>query len=352
MTTTTELPQTTDTDGALALYHAAMRADSGDTSITLEKDGAPTPVSDADKKPAGEVKTALPEDQQNASNSVVLAKDGKHTIDFSVLADTREKVQQFQDRAQQFQDRAQQLQAKYEAAQQELAALKAAAQARADNGEAPTAADTMVAAAQAAMDAGVDITLFGDFSEEAMAAGIDKHVNNRVAAEVNAKVAAAVKTAVDEALAPLRAKEQAETADAHVSAVLAAHPDAGSIAQSVELDNWIKAQPSYLQPAMRQVQEGGTTEQVIELISNFKAATGATQTAAPGRKQAAQAAQEAISRVTAPIPASLSDIPGGRPGDVTLNDRMASMSEIDMFNAVNSGEISQAQLDAYLNRKS
>ena len=344
MTTTTELPQTTDTDSALALYHAAMKADSGDTSTTLEKDGAPTTVSDADKKPAEEVKTALPEDQQNASNSVVLAKDGKHTIDFSVLADTREKAQQFQDQAQQ-------LQAKYEAAQQELDALKAAAQARADNGEAPTAADTMVAA-QAAIDAGVDIKLFGDFSEEAMAAGIDKHVNNRVAAEVNAKVAAAVKTAVDEALAPLRAKEQVASADAHVSAVLAAHPDAGSIAQSVELDNWIKAQPSYLQPAMRQVQEGGTTEQVIELISNFKAATGATQTAAPGHKQAAQAAQEAISRVTAPVPASLSDIPGGRPGDVTLNDRMASMSEIDVFNAVNSGEISQAQLDAYLNRKS
>ena len=100
------------------------------------------------------------------------------------------------------------------------------------------------------------------------------------------------------------------------------------------------------------VQEGGTTEQVIELISNFKAATGATQTAAPGHKQAAQAAQEAISRVTAPVPASLSDIPGGRPGDVTLNDRMASMSEIEVFNAVNLGEISQAQLDAYLNRKS
>lgn len=338
MTTTTELPQTTDTESALAQYHAAMKADSGDTSTTLEKDGTPTTVSDADKKPAEEVKTALPEDQQNASNSVVLAKDGKHTIDFSVLADTREKAQQFQ--------------AKYEAAEQELAALKAAAQARADNGEAPTAADTMVAAAQAAMDAGVDITLFGDFSEEAMAAGIDKLVNNRVAAEVNAKVAAAVKTAVDEALAPLRAKEQADSADAHVSAVLAAHPDAGSIAQSVELDNWIKAQPSYLQPAMRQVQEGGTTEQVIELISNFKAATGATQAAAPGHKQAAQAAQEAISRVTAPVPASLSDIPGGRPGDVTLNDRMASMSEIDMFNAVNSGAISQAQLDAYLNRKS
>lgn len=338
MTTTTELPQTTDTESALAQYHAAMKADSGDISTTLEKDGAPTTVSDADKKPADEVKTALPEDQQNASNSVVLAKDGKHTIDFSVLAETREKAQQ--------------LQAKYEAAQQELAALKAAAQARADNGEAPTAADTMVAAAQAAMDAGVDIKLFGDFSEEAMAAGIDKLVNNRVATEVNAKVAAAVKTAVDEALAPLRAKEQAEAADAHVSAVLAAHPDAGSIAQSVELDNWIKAQPSYLQPAMRQVQEGGTTEQVIELISNFKAATGATQAAAPGHKQAAQAAQEAISRVTAPVPASLSDIPGGRPGDVTLNDRMASMSEIDLFNAVNSGAISQAQLDAYLNRKS
>ena len=44
MTTTTELPQTTDTESALAQYHAAMKADSGDTSTTLEKDGAPTPV--------------------------------------------------------------------------------------------------------------------------------------------------------------------------------------------------------------------------------------------------------------------------------------------------------------------
>ena len=75
MTTTTELPQTTDTDSALAQYHAAMKADSGDTSTTLEKDGAPTTVSDAGSKAEEKNEPAQPaaSNEPDPANAVILA---------------------------------------------------------------------------------------------------------------------------------------------------------------------------------------------------------------------------------------------------------------------------------------
>jgi len=51
------------------------------------------------------------------------------------------------------------------------------------------------------------------------------------------------------------------------------------------------------------------------------------------------------------VPTSLSDFPGGRAGPTSFTDRMASMSEVELFNAVNTGEISQERLNDYLNRK-
>lgn len=56
--------------------------------------------------------------------------------------------------------------------QQALATLKVSAQARADTGQAPTTTDHQVAAAQAAIEAGVDPDIFGDFSEGALAQSI------------------------------------------------------------------------------------------------------------------------------------------------------------------------------------
>lgn len=317
---TDEHPLSTDTDNAAAMYQAAMReseqAATGDTGDQPEHGGAPTTTTgQGDGKESSEAQ---------AEKQVLMAKDGVHTIPYEKLTEARSSAQQWQAQA--------------EAAQRELQALQASAQARADNGQAPTRTDTMVAAAEAAIDAGADPADFGDFSEEALVAGIRKTVSAQVQAEVA------------KALAPLRKQEQESAVDAHHSAILTAHPDASSVVQSAEMEAWVKAQPSYAQPGIRQVLEEGTTGQVIELISSFKESTGAVGKGAQGGRQAA--AQAAIQRAQSPIPNSLSDIPGGRAGGSSLTDRMASMSEVDLFNAVNSGEISTTQLDAYLNRKS
>lgn len=317
---TEEHPLSTDTDNAVAMYQAAMReseqAATGDTGDQPEHGGAPTTTTgQGDGKESSEAQT---------EKQVLMAKDGVHTIPYEKLTEARSSAQQWQAQA--------------EAAQRELQALQASAQARADNGQAPTRTDTMVAAAEAAIDAGADPADFGDFSEEALVAGIRKTVSAQVQAEVA------------KALAPLRKQEQESAVDAHHSAILTAHPDASSVVQSAEMEAWVKAQPSYAQPGIRQVLEEGTTGQVIELISSFKESTGAVGKGAQGGRQAA--AQAAIQRAQSPIPNSLSDIPGGRAGGSSLTDRMASMSEVDLFNAVNSGEISTTQLDAYLNRKS
>lgn len=329
---TDEHPLSTDTDNAVAMYQAAMRESeqtaTGDTGDQPEHGGAPTTTTDQnDSKESAEAQ---------AEKQVLMAKDGVHTIPYEKLTEARSSSQHWQAQA--------------EAAQQELQALRAEAQARADQGQAPTRTDNMVAAAEAAIDAGADPADFGDFSEEALVQGINKTVSNRVRSEVQAAVVDALATMQKQKQEQERlAKQEMSEVELHHGAILKAHPDAGSVVQSAELESWVKAQPSYAQSGIRQVLQEGSTSQVIELIDSFKTATGKTQASAKGSREAAQAA---IQRAQSPIPNSLSDIPGGRAGGSSLTDRMASMSEVDLFNAVNSGDITTTQLDAYLNRKS
>ena len=207
--------------------------------------------------------------------------------------------------------------------QQALATLKVSAQARADTGQAPTTTDNQVAAAQAAIEAGVDPEIFGDFSEAALARGIQTLVDQRVNSMVTAKL--------NEALAPLREQQAQGQTQAHYGAIYAQHPDADSIFQSVELADWIKAHPSYAQPALQAVLEGGSTAQVNELFDNFKAATKVQTTPTAGLKDAARAA---VAAAQPSIPASLSDIPGGRAGGGSVQEQLAAMDPISMANAM------------------
>lgn len=321
-TSTAEFFQNNTIDGALTPEQAVelmALAESGDTGAKPDTGGAPTTTPEpTEAAPAQPVK------------EVLLAKDGVHTIPYEKLTEARNSSQHWQALA--------------EAAQRELQALQASAQARADNGQAPTRTDNMVAAAEAAIDAGADPADFGDFSEEALVQGINKTVSSRVRSEVQAAVAAA--------LAPLQKQEQERLAqqelsevDAHHGAILKAHPDAGSVVQSAELESWVKAQPSYAQSGIRQVLQEGSTSQVIELIDSFKTATGKTQASAQGSRQAAQAA---IQRAADTVPNSLSDIPGGHAGGLSAHERLSSMEPADMGLAME--DMTPEQITRYLNR--
>ena len=256
---------------------------------------------------------------------MVLARDGKHTIPYETLVKHREGEQHWKAQA--------------EAAQQQLADLQAQAQARADAGTAPTKTDNMVATAEAAIEAGADVGIFGDFSEEALAKGIATLVEQQVQARVSA------------ALEPLATKQAKDAAAAHYDAIYSKHPDADSIAQSNEFAAWVNAQPSAVRNAywgLFDAKTGGTAEEIVEVFDAFKAAsTPNPNTPAAADPKAAASAAVAAARATPP--ASLSSIPGARVEGASELDRAADMSGPDMLEATKN--MSPAQIEAWLDRQ-
>lgn len=329
--------------GALSPEQAALALASGegDTSTQLENGGEPGATTakddnapaDGDNKgtpaaggePGKEAGTTT--EAEDPAKSVVLARDGKHTIPYETLVKHREGEQHWKEQA--------------ETAQRQLAELQAGAQARADAGKPATKTDNMVATAEAAIEAGADASLFGDFSEDALAKGIEK----LVAQQVEARVAAA--------LAPMATKQAKDEAQAHYDAIYTKHPDADSIAQSSEFEAWVNAQPSAVRNAywgLFDAKTGGTAQEIVEVFDAFKAATTPkpTTTAAADPKAAASAA---VAKAKAEVdpPASLSGIPGARGEAANGLDRTADMSGPEMLAATQG--MSPAQIEAWLDRQ-
>jgi len=295
-----------------------MSLPEGDTSVLLEG-GMPDATESAEATPDGEQGTTNEAENESATTpepdpakAVVLAKDGVHTIPYEKLAEAREGEKHWKAQA--------------EAAAAELAALRAQAQQRADAGEAPTQTDAAVATAQAAIAQGVDPAIFGDFSEEALAQGIQKLVDMRVQEQVSA--------ALNKALAPIQQKQQIDAVQSHMSAIYAAHPDADSIAESKELADWIEAQPSFARAGYQAVLQQGTTAEVIEFFDTFKQATGkAAQQNTPEQSDVSAAAKAALAKAKAQVPTSLSEIPAGSKAH---HDEAEALMEMSDSNALNS----------------
>lgn len=290
----------------------------GDTEAQATETGGQPEASSGDDE--GEPKN---EAELSADNAVVMARDNKHTIPFEKLEEAREGQKHWRAQA--------------EAAQQELEALKAAAQERADSGQAPTKQDNQIAAAEAAIDAGVDPELFGDFSEEALAAGINKLVQQQVEARLQS------------ALAPYEKREAQTAVEAHYNAIYEAHPDADSVAQSQELTEWINSQPTFVRGSMAAVMQEGNTEQVIELLDAFKSATGTAQAAGNYTANAVRsAANKKVASAKGDVPASLSDFPAGRAGATSSSEAMQDMAGVELLDAMDS--MTPQQIEDFLNR--
>lgn len=338
------LTQALDNGGDLTPEQAAQLLQMGDTpGDTGASASEPSNVPDVapaqiegQAVPEGE-KTATPDESGlTAENAVILAKDGKHTISYDKLVQAREAAQTAQ-AAQQA------MAAQLEAANQKLVELQAQAQARAEAGQAPTQADTNAAAAQAAIDAGVDPALFGDFSPEAMAKGVAQLVQ----AQVQARMAE-----LDAKLQPIQQQTARSATEVHLSAIYSAHPDADSIVESQEFAAWKSTQPGVVRAALDAALTTGSTNDVIEVFSAFKAATGqaavpTATTAKAGQISPAEVAKAAIARAAAPMPASISDIPGGRAGPTNVLEAMENMNGPEMLSAMNA--MTPEQIDAYLN---
>lgn len=263
----------------------------GDTVQTESKvpDLAATP----EPNTSVEVKTVEP-------TPVIVAKDGVHTIPYEKLTEAREG------------ERA----ARAQAAElmQQLEALKNATPAQA------------VQAVEAILPAEDAANLFGDYSEEAIAAGVEKLVASRTAA-----IEAKFEAKFNSVLAPLQAKQEESVTDAHFSAINTAHPDVESVVASAELDAWIKSQPSFVRSAYQAAIAQGTAAEVIETLDAYKAATGKLA-ATPTKVSSAAAAQAAIDKAQAAVPMSLSDIPAGSMAHHAASDAVLEMSDAGMMN--------------------
>ena len=309
-TTQAEYFQANAVDGELtaAQMMELVQLPEGDiasASTASANSSVPAAASDArTQKPTDTQSTTAATAPTDAQAQVILAKDGVHTIPFEKLVEAREEGKHWKAQAQ--------------AAQDALAALQAQADARAEAGKAATATDKAVEAASAAIEAGADPDLFGDFSEEAIRAGVKKLV---------AEQTAALRAELAREFAPIKQAAEVNEVEQARNLVLSKHPDAASIAESAELEQWVQSKPAFVRGAYQQVITGGTPAQVVDLLDAFKAETKP----ATANAGAEAAAAKAIANAKTRSPSSLSDIPGGVAASTNPAEGLADASAQDLI---------------------
>ncbi len=247
--------------------------------------------------------------QEEHEGAPIASKSGCYTIPYEKLTEARTARDSAIAEAAQLRAQLEQMTAAQAA---NLQQAQAEAQARADAGKAPTQADQNLAAATSLVQGGTDASLFGDFSEEGIASGIEKLVAARVEA----------------ALAPQReaqARDQAVSAEqAHSQKILDAHKDAFEVAESKEFASWKSGQPGYMQAAIDRTLQAGSAQDVIDLLGQFKQVHAAAAGAATADPTAAAVAKALADAKTAP-PVSLSSLPGAAPAG-TEAERVAALA--------------------------
>lgn len=318
---------------ASQLLEAAMNGETIEPTVEPVIDTPVVNQANEEIKPTDAANTVPAEDDLNASNAKVLAKDGIHTIPYESLEKARKGEQEWK--------------AKAESYEQALAEARSQIQ----TGQATTpAAEQNLATAEAAIAASGDntdvIAMFGDFSEEAIAKGVD--------ALLEVRVPGAIQAAIDKALQPFQQQQQLQQAQLaksaeqqHFDAIASVHPDFESIADSQEFQNWKDAQPGILQGAYDQILSRGTSVEINELLTLYKQANN-LNVATPDVNSIKEQAKQAVNKAQTQVPHSVSDLPAGSPAGVTLDERMAAMSPAQQVEAMASW--TSEQIDAYVSR--
>lgn len=279
-----------DADANQAKAPAATDSEAGIPATTTTEQAAGAQATQDDEKPAP-----------------IASKSGEYTIPYEKLTSARTERDHYKAEAAQLREQLASLTA---AQARNFAEAQQQAQLRADAGQAPTQADSNLAMAQAATAQGVDVALFGDFSEEAIAKGVAQLVEQRAAALVDAKLNAA--------LAPLREREAKDAVNTHQQTIYGAHPDADEVYESSEFKAWMDNQPSYARAAIEHTLANGTAQQVVEVFSTFKGATG--------KGTPADAVSKALAKAQQQPPMSLSELPGASASGNGDAERVAALA--------------------------
>lgn len=318
----------------------------GDGSAGGSAGGAVDTAGQGDKGQQEQGKTGAEQAEGDEPKGAPIAsKSGNYTIPYERLETARERNKTLEGENKTLEGENQTLRAQLAdltAKQQaNLGKAEDGAQARADAGQAQTTADQNLDAAKVAIAQGVDMSLFGSFSEEDIAKGITalvQRTRDELRAELHEENAKTLK--------PLQERDAKTAKDGHYGSIYEKHADADEVVQSAEFEGWKQSLPRFARSSVEAVfdpKTGGTAEQVIEIIDTFKAQTG--KPAAPSAQGKGKAPE-----VQRRVPNSLSEAAGEQHQDVTqqvlasagtnphaLMERMQDMSneQIDrLLNAV------------------
>lgn len=310
----------------------AQAAETGSEPDTTQAGNDKTPDDTAggtqqnQEQQAQQQQPLVDENQLNAENAVIVARDGKHTIPYEKLVEARNGEKEWRQ--------------KFDTAQQQLAELQANAQERKDNGQAATVQDNQANIAQQAIEQGVDPAIFGDFDEKGLADGIQKLVDMRVAAMVQKQF--------ETVLAPIQQQQQVSAEQAHFNEIFTAHPDAESIVESKEFNTWLDNQPSITKDAYSTVLNKGSASQVVELLGLYKSGTQSTQATQQQNDAVRAAAMQAVNKAPTNVPHSVTDFPAGNPTGQSNDERLANLSGPELLAEMS--KWTPEQIDAYYAR--
>lgn len=332
------------TDGTLTTEQAAQLLElaMGDTGAQPESSEAPAAAPEQQQpEPSGEQPQAQAADPDPA-DAVLMAKDGVHTIPYERLTEARQQAQQYKGQLEEKLTRMQDL-------EQELAAARAAAQQPAS--VEPKAPDVEQEADIKVLRRQLREAIYegDDDKAEALEDQIDSLTAKRQVSIAEQRVADLRKE-----IESLQKHKQEDAAAAHFRSIYEKHPDADSIAESKELFEWINAQVNSVPSAVRadvragyeRVLQSGSALEVVELLDAFKKDAGRTQPEAQADARAA--ARAAVAGIKPPVPASLSDIPGGTAGPSNKFETLASLAPADLSSAM--AGMNAEQIEAFLNR--
>ena len=326
MSTEQEINEQIENAGKLDPNLAAALLEMEDAKLN----GETVPVAELGNEPGitqGQVENpkaaqAPSDDEMNAKNAVVMAKDGIHTIPFEKLAEARDEAKEWRQR--------------FEEQQAHIAAMQQAQ----PNQAAPAVAEGNLQTAQALIEAsGNDqaiIELFGDFSEQAIAKAVNTLVQQQLSTQVDA--------IVQQKLGEITQQQQTLTAqEQHFKSISDTHPDWTSVVESSEFDTWMSKQPSYIQDGINQVFKGGTAQQVNQVLSDYKTQNNLVVNDPVASIK--EAAKQAVNNARSQVPHSLSDLPAGSPTAVSREERLSNLNGAELVEEM--GSWTQEQIDAY-----
>lgn len=313
----------------------------GDEGDSPPEQGSETEGAQATGKPEGK----QDEPAIDPANAEVLTRDGKHRIPYSVLEAERARAQEASRQAEAAQQLAQQEAAQRQVLERQLAELTQKAQsvqAEAAGGKKDTTADLEQIIKPDELDA---------IREEApeLAAVFDRLIDTVKSAQ--AQVAQA-----NERVTQIESERQQEVQQRHRTLVESAIGNNPKLVYTraekpevfnaiVEVDDWVRQQPFARGMSLE--------DRFAKSVAMYEAAHGAIEVpgnAKPGPKTVSDAAAAAIAKASAPVPNTLSDLPGGELPPKSDAEVVGAMNATDL--TAKMMEMTPDQIDKLLARLS